>query len=639
VSERDPVVGLLEELDGPVEPRPEFAEALRARLLDELDQSDGAPARPVRRWPRRGLHVRLRRPLLAGVIALAVAAIAIAAVVVSRPSPASALDVIRQARAAFAHTPPFQATFKVAFNPDGAKGDRFVPKGATETVLFSYGGRDRFRLQVVAEHPGHRIANESNPGYYEVSDGRHYGFFEPRGKQTIFQSYPVTAGSRYPALAGLSWHVGYPNWDRVCRGPGSTVLADVPIAGRDARHIRCTDFTGQTWQLWIDRQTGLILKIVGQVALGDSFLGGGPTTTSKGGFQVEKLRYHPSFPAGTFAVKAPPGAVDPEARQRAALAKLPPFHAVFAERGHPNYVDEAWWQDEHTWRRQRLYERRSDPSFIGPGSFSVRAHGPTGTYNARTDTFSPNSATLFALQDPAQQLLAFDPLYPGAHCTIIGHEPIAGRRTNHYRCGGDQVWVDAATGLTLSFRYRHSELRVRSIQYHPHFPARIFRFTRPAGSRNANKLAHEHANDPYYNTKLAPGQPAPNWHASTLAGGRFQVSDVRGKPTLFLILPADNCSDPVCNLLAPLERAYRRSNGATRPVWVDWGGTPRGAKKLARYDHLTYPVVVDHKGASFKAWAFNAYPYWLLLDAHGRVIAARRGIQTVAQIEQLLARR
>jgi hypothetical protein len=60
-------------------------------------------------------------------------------------------------------------------------------------------------------------------------------------------------------------------------------------------------------------------------------------------------------------------------------------------------------------------------------------------------------------------------------------------------------------------------------------------------------------------------------------------------------------------------------------------------RKLARLNRLTFPVVVDRKSRSIKAWG-SRIPYWLLLDAHGRVIAARLGLQTVAQIEQLLAR-
>jgi hypothetical protein len=74
-------------------------------------------------------------------------------------------------------------------------------------------------------------------------------------------------------------------------------------------------------------------------------------------------------------------------------------------------------------------------------------------------------------------------------------------------------------------------------------------------------------------------------------------------------------------------------------VWVTvFGGTARAAQKLARLDRLTFPVVFDKPGAVTKAWGPRPYPFWLLLDAHGRVIAARMGPQTVAQIEQLLAR-
>jgi hypothetical protein len=34
----------------------------------------------------------------------------------------------------------------------------------------------------------------------------------------------------------------------------------------------------------------------------------------------------------------------------------------------------------------------------------------------------------------------------------------------------------------------------------------------------------------------------------------------------------------------------------------------------------------------------QGYPYWLLLDSHGRVIEARFGPQTVTQLKQLLAK-
>jgi hypothetical protein len=76
-------------------------------------------------------------------------------------------------------------------------------------------------------------------------------------------------------------------------------------------------------------------------------------------------------------------------------------------------------------------------------------------------------------------------------------------------------------------------------------------------------------------------------------------------------------------------------------VWVDvfFGEKGRGATKVAHLNHLTYPIVLDHKEASYRAWAFQGYPYWLLLDSRGRVIEARFKPQTVAQLTRMLAER
>jgi peroxiredoxin len=636
MSERDPVSTLLGELEGPVDPRAEFTDALRARLLEELAHTDSAPPRHGARRPRWAPH--LRRPLLAGATALAVAAMAVAVVVASRPSPASAVDVIRQARRAFASTPPFQALIRLELNPDGSNVNRWLPKGETETVLVSYGGPRRFRAEIVGQRP--RLRDLSPPGAYQVFDGRRLGSFDPR-RPKIFESAAV---SGYSPLEFLSWHGAYPIWDRLCGGPDSKVLADARIAGRDARHIRCGNFHADVWELWIDRQTGLLLKIVGQVGGDDTFLAGGPGTSAKGGFEIERLRYNPPFSRETFSVTAPSGAFDPGARLQAALAKLPPFHAVIAaygRAGRPSYVDEVWWLNGHTWRSQRLLDRTRDPNFTGAGSFSVWAHGTLGSYNAHDKTFSRDSDVQPGPDPEGGQLLDVEyPLYSGVRCPIVGHERTAGRETDHYRCPAEigvsprELWIDAATGLTLRSWFPGYQMRVRSIEYHPHFPPGIFRFVPPRGSRNAQQLT----NDPYHKTTLAPGKPAPNWNATTLAGKPFQLTDLRGKPVLLLLLP-DWCSDPVCNELAPLEQAYQESNHRTQVIWVDiLGGKAQGAKKLARLNHFTLPIVIDHKEASHKAWAFDGYPYLLLLDSRGRVIEAHFH-QTTAQLTRMLDER
>jgi len=626
MSERDPVVVLLKELDRPVAPRPEFADALRAQLLAELAQADGFRVR--RRIPRSRLALlpRQRRPLVAGAAALAVAAAAITAVFLSRPSAASAVEVIRQARDAFAAAPPFEATLRVELNPDGSNPD--VPRGATATVLISYGGPHRFRTQIASVKP--RFPNATGPGSYEVFDGRTIASFD--SKRNRFYSSPAPSG--FQPLKYFSWRGGYPDWEQVCLNPGSKVLPDARIAGRGARHLRCSDFRGDTWQLWIDRKTGLLLKIVGQVPGDDLFLDLGSGASSKGGFQVARFRLNPSFPAGTFSVNAPSGATDYQARLRAAAASVPPFRAIVQRRMHgQTYVEEAWWLNERSWRLQVLAGQ--DPTLPGgPGSFVVSAHGSPRIYNADQKTYSSASSS----SNPIVELLPeANPTYSTAACPIVDRERIAGRDAVHRRCTSYDVWVDRSTGLLLRQKAARYELRVRSIVYHPTFPPGTFRFARPPGARSAG----QRANDPYYQTKLAPGKVAQNWSATTLGGSAFQLADLRGKPALLLVLP-DWCpaGDPVCEVFTALQQVHEAVRNKVAIVWVDLQGSAEQARKVVRHNHLTVPVVVDagSPGAIITAWKIQAYPYWLLLDAHGRAIEARLKPQTTAQLMQLIAK-
>jgi peroxiredoxin len=239
-------------------------------------------------------------------------------------------------------------------------------------------------------------------------------------------------------------------------------------------------------------------------------------------------------------------------------------------------------------------------------------------------------------------------VFSPAECPIVGHNRIAGRDAVHRHCparrspagppiASSDVWADSATDLLLKYDTRGQELRVLSIVYGPTFPPGTFRFMPPPGSISQQRL-NQLGENPYYKTKLAPGKPAPDWHATALAGGRFQVTDLRGKPALLLFVP-DDCSDPACDDLGALEQAYQKSNHQTQVVWVDiwFGEEGRGARKVARLNHLTFPIVLDHNEASHKAWAFGGYPFWLLLDSRGRVIEARFKPQTMAQLTTMLA--
>src|SRR5262249_15915000 len=148
--------------------------------------------------------------------------------------------------------PPFEATVQFDINPDGGRAG--VPKGATETWQVSYAGPKRLRTVFSGAHlpvPGARVV-----GSYDVLNGNQAASYAPRRKMS-----ERSRVSPYSQLAELAWQGGFPNWERVCRGPSARVLPDVLVVGRDARHIRCTLPGGQAWQLWIDRQTGLLLKL------------------------------------------------------------------------------------------------------------------------------------------------------------------------------------------------------------------------------------------------------------------------------------------------------------------------------------------------------------------------------------------
>ena len=628
MNARDPAIALLGALDRPAVPRAEFADALRERLLTELVHANGAPSTTRRRRRRLRLALRSRRlgPVFAGV-ALAALVGAVVAVVVSRPSPASALDVIRDARVSFAEAPPFQATLQVELDPDDSTAD--VPKGATAKVIISYGGQRKFRSEIAAIEPPFPTA--TGVGSYTVYDGRTIGSYDSKANR--FTSFPARNG--YAPLKFFSWQSDYPNWDRICRGPDSKVLPDTRIAGRDARHLRCGDFRGEGWELWIDKEMGLLLKIVGPFGGDDFFgnLGAGVT----GGFEVQQLEFRPRFPAGTFSVAAPEGAFDGKARLRTAAERVPPVHLVISGRSRRRtFSRELWRRDSQTWRA----ESHGGGGGIVPvpaasGSFSVVAGGKERSYDAAEKVHY--SSPVPGGVDPIWELLPEeDERYSTTTCRVVGRDRIAGRDAVHRRCRRYDLWLDRSTGLILRSLSRRYEFRVRRIQYRPSFPPGTFRFVPPPGAVTREELE----SDPYRKTKLTPGKPAPNWSGTKLGGGRFELTDLRGEPVLLLFL-ADWCppADAACQVFGPLKRAYERSDGSVNVIWVNGPhGEAATTPKIKRHNHLPFPAVTASGRALDQAWKIEAIPYWVLLDSRGRVIEARLKPQTTAQLEQMLAK-
>jgi thiol-disulfide isomerase/thioredoxin len=310
----DPVKDAIQLLGRPAEPRAEFGEELFLRLLQETDgASTPESAPPGRRTPRW----RRRSPRLAfGAAALALAAVVAAVLTLTLSRSPSALAIIQETQKAFADVPPFRATVFYDLNPEGAEFPPDVPQGATATMEISYRGPTGYREETLEMSPVLKGRPGDGAGSFTVWDGERIGQY--RAAENIFTSFPPWAG--FEPLREFSWNAPYPNWEDICARADSEVLPDAEIAGRAARHVRCGDWRGGSWELWIDRETGLMLKIVGTLG-GDDFRLG---TTPKGGFEVTSIEYDPVFPSGTFAVVAPAGAKDTTVEAPSAEAQQPP---------------------------------------------------------------------------------------------------------------------------------------------------------------------------------------------------------------------------------------------------------------------------------------------------------------------------
>jgi cytochrome c biogenesis protein CcmG, thiol:disulfide interchange protein DsbE len=138
----------------------------------------------------------------------------------------------------------------------------------------------------------------------------------------------------------------------------------------------------------------------------------------------------------------------------------------------------------------------------------------------------------------------------------------------------------------------------------------------------------------------AVGQQAPVVEGRGLTG-REVTAPVAGKPTVVLFL-AHWC--PHCQREVPLVQDY-----------VDAGRVPRGSSLVAvatatdparpnyppsswlEREGWTSPVLADGDGEAASAYGLPAFPYWVAVDADGRIVERRTGELTPRQIDQLFA--
>ena len=135
-------------------------------------------------------------------------------------------------------------------------------------------------------------------GGFIVWDGTYLGSTWMAGPLVV-----VAPPATFEPLSDLGWNSPYPNWEGRCARGGSELFPDATLAGRAARHLRCGDLYGGFWELWVDRETGFMLKIQGALGRDDFKLG----TSAKGGFEVTRIEYAFDVDRSLFAVPEPPG--------------------------------------------------------------------------------------------------------------------------------------------------------------------------------------------------------------------------------------------------------------------------------------------------------------------------------------------
>jgi AhpC/TSA family len=289
---RDPVEIILGVVEQPVQPRRQFSDALLERLLIEL--GDGSTATNRIRAGRRIWR-------LAPVAAAAVVA-AIVAVVSIFPRPQSAYAIVEKAIFQAASLPPLRATFSYEETGNG--------RGVYSVA---YQSRTMWRIDTVARRgepagPGN-FAEElsiggdayAGQGDYVVSDGTRQARFLAAKRFYFSQSLELG----HSPLGQLAWQDPFAGpssgifpspapggpvlvtWRSRC--VDSKVFGDTYVAGRTARHVRCGD-----WELWIDADTGLILKV-----RTDAYVA-----------VITRIEYRPEFAVGTFSTRIPQGACD-----------------------------------------------------------------------------------------------------------------------------------------------------------------------------------------------------------------------------------------------------------------------------------------------------------------------------------------
>jgi DsbE subfamily thiol:disulfide oxidoreductase len=125
--------------------------------------------------------------------------------------------------------------------------------------------------------------------------------------------------------------------------------------------------------------------------------------------------------------------------------------------------------------------------------------------------------------------------------------------------------------------------------------------------------------------------PAPPIAGTTLAGGAFDLADLRGTPVVVNFW-ATWCAP--CRKELPAIAAWAKANPDVRVVGVDYEDDVADARAFADELGATWPMVVDADGRIGEAYGIPGLPATFLIDAEGRIVDRILGEVTEATLDE-----
>jgi peroxiredoxin len=488
---------------------------------------------------------------------------------------------------------------------DPASGD----PGWQATIEISYAGPLRYEATVIEESGGYLAL--LGPGTVFFGDGTTLWLAESADVD------PWSVG--YEPFRHLFFNAEQPgqSWNEICSKNQTTIGTDV-VAGRTTTHLACSSVL-EDYELWIDEESGLVLKMMGPLEQGDLT----PVLDRDGVWHFTEITYE--------SVVTPSAPLVPSYDQ-----SFPPYHLVVTEGdGVFSRTLAIWYLDDATTRE--TYIDASDPEMVD--TFTLIADGNRS--DCLTSEHSCHSYPIDA-DDPWDTTLS-TPQLPIAlaeeHCSEGAEDVVVGRSTRHFTCDGvsfmfdgawrvgnssdaaaSEYWYDKETGLVLK-QIHHDANWLREavlLDINPIFPDGIFEY--------------EPMEFPDNQSGIATGDAAPLWNGPLVGGGEFDMADHRGEQSdaSFVILYDwfPGCGDVCTENLVEFQRLYETHGTNDRVTFVTVSEDTEAETSRAM-DRLDINVLTVHCGwepdavclpdSPWTLWR-NGVPSVTVVDPNGEVV-------------------